>query len=1085
MTQILDIPIATGLDENSDARLRDALSGADDVVYRRRGGLTPRHGQERLSVTRTPLWISNGKGDRALIPRGNQLAVVSDGVLQPMAFDVGPSANQIVLGSTGVLSAYAVERANISGSANLQRSMTFADGQGKRVYVWTESTVIYYVVVDKDTGAVLEPATYAPIPGLAFTPPYATYQPKIAFAAGRFWIVFRDGTGDVKFFAIDAPSTLMSVSGDLASSMGFAVIAHPAGRYFIIARQTSATNVQVTLVDGQNPTSGGAMGQASLTIGSQTVTAIGLSCTDASRLWVAIGAGGTAPIATPVTVARLDATTPSSTSLALAPNIAWSDGVYDAPTTPHFVNIYACSIADRGDGNGAFLAFSPTGRKSTDATTFFRPSTMLYPIDDAGNRVPSLGGVGPSSVAYGGMLCSDIWIDPATRSGFCAVYQTTPFTAPPGVGIVPALGCMHIVCFSRATTGVRTPSSNPDLIPCQVHATFGVLVTPAGTSYSFANDDVGSTSLVRHASCPSAVAVLPDRTVEFVGYALERADTSPHSYLARAKAVLSRSHAQMGGRTFVAGGMPSLWDGRSVVEWGFVHGPRYFGASIANQANSLGAGTYSYRQTYEWIDANGGVMRGPVTDIILAQTVTANQRVAIDSSDSQLSYKTDQIGGMGHYSSPSYKATFRTEANSTGPFYRLTPIDVPEAAWTRYGSANTRVVDAYPDTGGATGPLAQNPTLYTSGDILEADPTPSCTMVTTWQQRFVIAGTDDDSVWFSTENEDGEVPYFSVGLRLAPFENGRITGIAVLDDKLVLFKSIGIYTLSGQLPNKQGFGVIPMPTQVSTDAGCIDPQSVIVFPQGVMFRSARGIYLLDRSLAVSFVGEPVAETIEASAKTSAPLLVTRQNHIRFDAQSANGTSGPVVVFDYLRNVWTRFRYFLDSLTNEAKVPLAQAVLPDNTAFWLDAAGDVYRERAAGYDDTAGELAPVRVRSGWIKAAGPQGYFKAHRAGVLGKFGLPHTLTVNVYADYDETTLAAQPNVFEISAAPAAGYQFVASVSNNRTARMQAICIEVVVTPLAGSSVTGPVPPVELSSFILEWDPVDNAPQRRIPAAQKR
>lgn len=1082
MTQILDIPIATGLDENSDARLRDALSVADDVVYKRRGGLTPRRGQERLTVSTTELWISNGKGDRALIPRGNQLAVVTDGVLQPMAFDVGPASDEIVLGSAGVLSAYAVERANISGSANLQRSMTFADGYGKRVYVWTESTVIYFVVVDKDTGAVLEPATYAPIPGAVFVAPYTTQQPKVVFAAGRFWVLFRDGTSNVSFFAVDDPGTLMTVSGDLASSTGFAALAHPAGRYFIVARQTSATNVQVTLVDGQNPTSGGAMGQASLTIASQTVTAIGLSCTTASRLWVAIGAGGTAPIASPVTVARLNATTPSSTSIALAPVVTWSDGVYTDPTVPHAVNIYACSIADRGVGVGAFLAFSPTGRKASDPMTFFRPSTMLYPIDDSGNLLPNFAGVGPSSVAFGGLLCSDVWIDPESSSGFCAVYQTVPSMASPNIGIVPALGCMHIVCFSRATTGVRTPSlSDQNLKPCQVHATFGVLVTPVGQSFVY--DDI-TDSQVRHASCPSAVAVLQDRTVEFIGYALERADTSAHAYLARSKAIVARSHAQMGGRTFIAGGMPSLWDGRSVVEWGFVHGPRYFGSAVSNQANSIGAGTYSYAQTNEWVDANGGVMRGPVTDVLVAQPFTANQKIDLQSSDSQLSYKTDFYGGMGHYSSPSYKATFRTEANSTGPLYRLTPINVPESAWTRYGSANTVTTDAYPDTGGSTGPLAQNPTLYTSGGILEADPTPSCTMVTTWQQRFVIAGTDDDSVWFSTENEDGEVPYFSVGLRLAPFENGRVTGLAVLDEKLVLFKADGIYTLSGQLPNKQGFGSIPTPVQVSTDAGCVDPQSVVVFPQGVMFRSARGLYVLDRSLNVSFLGEPVAETIEASSRTSAPLLVTRQNHIRFDAQSANGANGPVVVFDYLRGVWTRFRYFFDEFTGLATVPLAQAVLPDNTTFWLDAPGDVYRERASSYDDDEDELLPVRVRSGWIKAAGPQGYFTAHRAGVLGKWGLPHTLTVNVYADYDETTVVAT-NTFEVQTNPPAGYQFVASVASARTLRMQAICIEVLVTPLAGFATTGPAAPCELSSFILEWDPIDNAPQRRIPAAQKR
>lgn len=41
------------------------------------------------------------------------------------------------------------------------------------------------------------------------------------------------------------------------------------------------------------------------------------------------------------------------------------------------------------------------------------------------------------------------------------------------------------------------------------------------------------------------------------------------------------------------------------------------------------------------------------------------------------------------------------------------------------------------------------------------------------------------------------------------------------------------------------------PTLITSDVGCINDNSVVIMPQGLMFQSAKGIYLLDQSLKLN------------------------------------------------------------------------------------------------------------------------------------------------------------------------------------------------------------------------------------------
>src|SRR5207302_1775315 len=93
--------------------------------------------------------------------------------------------------------------------------------------------------------------------------------------------------------------------------------------------------------------------------------------------------------------------------------------------------------------------------------------------------------------------------------------------------------------------------------------------------------------------------------------------------------------------------------------------------------------------------------------------------------------------------------------------------------------------------------------------------------------------------------------------------------------------------------------------KLASDLGCQSPASVVETPAGLMFRSSKGIYLLDRSLSVQYIGAPV-ESFN-SLTVSGAFVLAYANQVRFTT-----VEGTTLCFDYVQAVWT-------VRTNEAAV----------------------------------------------------------------------------------------------------------------------------------------------------------------------
>jgi hypothetical protein len=87
---------------------------------------------------------------------------------------------------------------------------------------------------------------------------------------------------------------------------------------------------------------------------------------------------------------------------------------------------------------------------------------------------------------------------------------------------------------------------------------------------------------------------------------------------AGSRAPARRQTASLGGLLYIAGGMPTVFDGRMLVEQGFTERPRVVDSitSSDGDGNLSKAGIYTYALTYEWTDAQRNITRSAPSELV-------------------------------------------------------------------------------------------------------------------------------------------------------------------------------------------------------------------------------------------------------------------------------------------------------------------------------------------------------------------------------------------------------------------------------------------------------------------------------------
>lgn len=480
----------------------------------------------------------------------------------------------------------------------------------------------------------------------------------------------------------------------------------------------------------------------------------------------------------------------------------------------------------------------------------------------------------------------------------------------------------------------------------------------------------------------------------------------------------------------VSGSIVKFYDGNSFTELGFLETPRIFNvSSIDDPLGDFPVGTYEIAACYVWVDNNGVTHRSApgFASITLASpteniTFSVTNLTLTEKNNVYIEYYLTQASQEILYKYPQKTASSRGDLNYNMAFQAPASTDAE--------------------------------ILYTvSGEVVNDAPT-ACLGIAEYRGR--IFTVSKKSLQYSKPVEAGYPVEFNGDqvINLAA-EGGDAAGIRAMDSNLIIFKRNAVFLLAGEGPNALGqqndYG---NPQIISSDnAGVEDYNSVINYPNGILFKSAKGFYEINRGLAVSYIGGPVAEFNQFRVISSE--LLTHVNEIRFVLNNGN-----ILVYDYQERQWE-----VDTLTNTIG-----ATSVNNVYYKVDSSNIVTVENSLYFDNyqEGQSVVPysMKVTTNWIQVSatnngvnisgGLQQWQRIYAIHILGRYKSEHELKVSLAYDYDNTVV----DIATIQPTSNGLYQYKVNPSIQKCQSIK-ITIEDVNSSLTNGE------SLELSSILLE------------------
>ena len=457
--------------------------------------------------------------------------------------------------------------------------------------------------------------------------------------------------------------------------------------------------------------------------------------------------------------------------------------------------------------------------------------------------------------------------------------------------------------------------------------------------------------------------------------------------------------------THLSSSVVKEYDGTSLRYSGFQRVP--YVTYTTSASNPIDDGTYLYQLIFKYFDNNGEIHFSGTSSI--DSVTTTSQSVVITKSPANefdLNVEKDAIAEI---------AIYRTAVNQSGPFYYVGSMD----------SSDTSFSDIYTDS-----VITSNEQIYTSGGVLSNNIVPPFSYISSGLDRmFGVSLEDRNKIYYSqkriVENaiEWSEALFFRVdghGKNI-----GQAVGVENLDDKMVILKNDSCLYISGDGPLRTGEqNTFTSPSVVSQEIGCSEKQSIVATPRGIMFKGKKGIYLIDRSLQVSYIGAPVEEYNNETINGSA--VSKTRNEVYFQ------TDNRMMIYNYLQNNWS---------TNTYLGGKSACIWKDNLAV-LKSDGFVYYQNDSIYTDDSAAIS-MKIATPWYKMKGITGFGRLYEVVVLGEYKSDHTLNIRVYYDYDDTDY--DDYTFDVTSINI--YEFAVKPSKQKC---QAFKIEIWDTPTGGS-----------------------------------
>ena len=920
--ELAQLPLATGLQQKSDDRARSApaLDIANDVQFDELGGL-----QTRLPYNAIGADIFGGgtiTNSRRIVEYDGELLLFTNTALYSWNAQLSKWVQK------GTHLAVAVDEKPAFIDTGEQRESDRAELNGTIVYAWSEPSGSTYgsqvrvAAIDKVTGSVLMPPTTNVDAG-------GGQFPRLVALSTRILLLYQQVSGsNVKYKRIDPATPATAVS---APSSPVYLTNSTWGSYDV--ERIPGADAAIATVVSDLPAEGIVVMRIPAS-GSTTFRAIGRrnngNTESLTRTAIAISADGSTAAVIRASSNRVEADLINPTTLADGSFTSIAVGPTSLTYGPAFVTAAFSSAAsvngprchvwwdeDLTEGRDAFLNRrnhfdAGNGVAGTSETFIYRLGLASRAFDHNGDVFVWLTFGGETDTAVGALSLQSSYY----------LYRSDKFLAAKAVN-------------GRGGGLTRyTGSPRGGVLP-------GVQLVEGTTGYAW---------------CGTERRVIDVGTDGYRNYA----DRGPRDVLFTFDSNRARRCARLGATLYITGGEILQYDGQQLTEVGFHLFPWSFDLTTPGAGN-VEIGSYTYKSTLRWQNARGEIDRSTTATLPVVTISTSAKKIRAESAPPlPVTHKTTNPPALEYW---------RTAKDPTddAPFFLATSKDPSSIA-----NPNRYVANDYTDSEQDDFEDDLTDALLTVreqhdefGPVVRLAPPPASIIVAGADRLFLagIAG-DPDQVWYSRLRSDGEVAAFHGALTIPiPRPGGDITALAFLNETLIVFRETAIYALAGDGFDNAGGGQNYGPARMlSEDVGAVNAESVAFMPSGLVFKSSKGWYALNRGWSLDYIGASVADY---DGETPLAIhLVETQHQVRIL------TSLRMLVWDYLAQQWGEW-------TISGGL---HACMWSGAHVYLDTVGPRIQETA--YTALTYGL---DVETAWFKPADLQGFSRVRKLQILGEY----------------------------------------------------------------------------------------------------
>lgn len=288
-----------------------------------------------------------------------------------------------------------------------------------------------------------------------------------------------------------------------------------------------------------------------------------------------------------------------------------------------------------------------------------------------------------------------------------------------------------------------------------------------------------------------------------------------------------------------------------------------------------------------------------------------------------------------------------------------------------------------------------------SGEI-QASITPAFSHVALWNNRMWGVQRDYPSrISFSKPLAIGFLPEFPGEYEIDVDDaHGDATGLAPMDDKIVLFKGNAIYVAGGDGPANDGSGAFPAFQLINSESGAIAGSPFVSTGAEVYFVSKGGLFWVTRAQEVAFVGAAIDAYLSMPLVTSPETVIgmivsPNDNEVRVQ------TTNYRFVHDRIFDIWVRDTGAMDGSYGIVQTRFLgdlQVFFTNTGAMWFEAAD-------SNTPTDVGITFQGVLRSPWMRPSNMEGWLRLYQMRAVAEClasGPTAQPVMSVYYDNDDS-----------------------------------------------------------------------------------